>query len=431
VTPESRREQLISQEVGQELVVYDQQTHTAHRLNRTAALVWRLADGERSVSDISKILHDTADVPEDEELVRMALSELDKSGLLLRGLPTLDERITRRRLLSMSAALIPVVASIGVPSPASAQSGVLAPNPTSVTPAKGPASGGTSVTIGGTRLTGVTKVAFGGVDATTFTVVSDTSITATTPAGTAGARNVAVTGPGGTTTITNGFTYATITSVSPTTGPTGGGTSVTITGVGFTGATQVSFGGVNATTFTVVNDTTITATTPAGTAGAKNVVVTLLGGATVSLANGFTYFVPFTQTFTYTGAPASLTVPAGVTSLVVVAFGAQGSFPLVGDAAEYGKGGRIQTTIPVTPGETLDIIVGGQGGVLVAPAFGGGGPSMSGGGGGGLSGIFRTGVPVVIAGGGGGGSSFSSGSNTTHTQGVRDGNGEITVTQNA
>ncbi len=69
-----------------------------------------------------------------------------------------------------------------------------------------------------------------------------------------------------------------VTSISPSSGFTSGGTPVTITGVGFTGATGVTIGGAAATSVTVVNDTTITATTPAGTSGSVNVVVSTASG---------------------------------------------------------------------------------------------------------------------------------------------------------
>ena len=62
--PESRKEQLLAQPVGKELVVYDKQTHTAHRLNQTAALVWRLADGRRTTAELARLLHDAADAPQ-------------------------------------------------------------------------------------------------------------------------------------------------------------------------------------------------------------------------------------------------------------------------------------------------------------------------------------------------------------------------------
>jgi hypothetical protein len=105
-------------------------------------------------------------------------------------------------------------------------------------------------------------------------------------------------------------------------------------------------------------------------------------------------------------------VPAGVTAIDVTVSGAQGG-PLAGTAVlgSGGKGATVTAHLPVTPGETLDIQVGGSGG-LSAGGFGGGGDGgtnstnalLSGGGGGGASSIVRvsTGTPLVVAGGGGG-----------------------------
>lgn len=130
MTPESRRAQLLAQPVGDELVIYDERTNAAHRLNATAAHVWRLADGERSLQDLAAALgeslepHDPAvlgDASASEELVRLALTELDRAGLLVRGLPALGEPMTRREMMVVAAALVPVVASIVAPTPAMAQ----------------------------------------------------------------------------------------------------------------------------------------------------------------------------------------------------------------------------------------------------------------------------------------------------------------------
>src|SRR5262245_61642665 len=40
MNPEARRDGLLTEEVADELVVYDQDTNLAHRLNRSSALVW-------------------------------------------------------------------------------------------------------------------------------------------------------------------------------------------------------------------------------------------------------------------------------------------------------------------------------------------------------------------------------------------------------
>ncbi|WP_423064228.1 IPT/TIG domain-containing protein [Candidiatus Paracoxiella cheracis] len=170
------------------------------------------------------------------------------------------------------------------------------PNPITVSPNIGSTAGGTDVTITGSGFTGATEVTFDGVAATNCTVVNDTTITCTTPPHAVGSVNVAVTGPGGTGTLTNGFTYENLpvpspTTVNPNTGTTAGGTAVTITGTGFTGATGATFDGVAATDFTVVNDTTITCTTPAHAAGSVNVAVTGPGGSG-TVTNVFTYENP-------------------------------------------------------------------------------------------------------------------------------------------
>lgn len=80
----------------------------------------------------------------------------------------------------------------------------------------------------------------------------------------------------------------TITSLNPATGAAAGGTAVTITGTGFTGATGVTFGGTAGTSFSVTNATTIAVTTPAGSAGAVDVVVQSPNG-NATKTGAFTY----------------------------------------------------------------------------------------------------------------------------------------------
>ena len=63
------------------------------------------------------------------------------------------------------------------------------------------------------------------------------------------------------------------------------------------------------------------------------------------------------QTFRYTGAQQKFTVPTGVTRITVEALGANGG-PSGGPG---GLGGSVTATIPVTPGESLDVFVGGAG----------------------------------------------------------------------
>jgi len=216
------------------------------------------------------------------------------------------------------------------------------PTVTSVTPASGPSSGGTSVVIAGTNLTGASAVSFGGTAATTFTVNNPSAITATAPAHAAGAVDVTVTTAGGTSATGAGdqFTYIgppTVTSVTPSSGPTAGGTSVTITGTGFTGASAVKFGTTAATTFTVNNPTQITATAPAHAAGTVDVTVTTTGGTSATGAG---------DQFTYVAAPTVTSVSptsgttAGGTSVVITGTNLTG-------ASAVNFGGTAATTFTV------------------------------------------------------------------------------------
>lgn len=121
----------------------------------------------------------------------------------------------------------------------------------------------------------------------------------------------------------------------------------------------------------------------------------------------------------YTGSPVDLRVPAGVTSIDVTACGAEGGrFIGVGLATTApGRGAQATSSLSVTPGETLQLRVGGEG--TTDGGFNGGGLSLDGpffsqtAGGGGATDIRQGGDGlddrVVVAGGGGGGAAGISG----------------------
>lgn len=121
------------------------------------------------------------------------------------------------------------------------------------------------------------------------------------------------------------------------------------------------------------------------------------------------------RTFAYTGALQSEIVPAGAVAATVKLWGAGGGATT--QASPYndygGAGGFTTATIPVTPGQTLAIIVGQGGWNNTSSTFGGGG-GVSGttdsghypGTGGGYTGLFKGSVSqanaLALAGGGGG-----------------------------
>jgi len=196
---------------------------------------------------------------------------------------------------------------------------VVAPTLTSLTPAEGPAGGGTDVTIVGTGFTGDSTVTVGTTTGIVPLSVSTdgTSLVFTTPAGAVGQADVSVTTPAGTS-GTLPFTYQAapvgapvLATLSPTSGPAGGGTTVTVTGTGFTPGSTVSVDG-SAPITPVINGagTSLTFTTPAHAAGPVQVTVTNEAGTSAPLP--FTYLAPAsTAPLLLSLAPASGPVGGG------------------------------------------------------------------------------------------------------------------------
>ncbi|WP_203293541.1 HYR domain-containing protein [Luteirhabdus pelagi] len=116
-----------------------------------------------------------------------------------------------------------------------------------------------------------------------------------------------------------------------------------------------------------------------------------------------------TMTFSYTGAPQQFVVPAGVTEIQAVVYGAQGGANWVNNV---NYGGGVEATIPVVPGQTLYIYVGEQPTGLTGGWNGGGNGESAGAGGGGASDIRVGGTAltdrIVVAGAGGGAGYWSS-----------------------
>lgn len=112
----------------------------------------------------------------------------------------------------------------------------------------------------------------------------------------------------------------------------------------------------------------------------------------------------------YTGGLQQFVIPDNVYSIDVALAGAQGGNGSSGQTG--GLGGNVFTKLSVTPGQILQVSVGGYPGTSSTPKFGGGGlgqPSnTTGGAGGGYTGIFNSTTinqanVLAIAGGGGGG----------------------------
>ena len=434
-----------TEQLGDEVSVYDSARTQVHALNPTAARVWRHCDGVTSPEAIAAVLRVEMGIPEAEAVVDLTLRQLARVHLLELRVETRGDRSapTRRWLLGrgLAAAMLPAIYSIVAPSPVDAQSlpPPAAPTLTSVSPNQGVPDTTVPVTLTGTNfVVGATTVTVnsGGVSAANVVVSSATSLTADiviTAAAVTGPHTVTVTTSHGTSGAQT-FTVnpappppaPTLTNISPNQGikETQATTvAVTLTGTNFVvGATTVAVSGAGVTVNTVVvgSSTSLTANfvlDPAAAVGARTVTVTTAGGTTAALP--FTVD-PGSMAFAYTGGAQTFTVPPGVTTLTVTAQGAQGG-DTAPAASNAGLGGSVTATLTAVAGETLSVFVGGQGaaggsGGNAAGGFNGGaagGPGPFAGGGGGASDIRQGGSALsnrVVIAGGGGGAGFNGGS---------------------
>jgi hypothetical protein len=113
-----------------------------------------------------------------------------------------------------------------------------------------------------------------------------------------------------------------------------------------------------------------------------------------------------TDTFFYSGAMQTYVVPAGVTTVTIETWGAQGGANWVNNV---NYGGYSKADFPVTPGETLYIYVGQQPTTITGGFNGGGNGEGAGKGGGGASDVRQAGTSLndrIIVGGGGGGAGY-------------------------
>jgi hypothetical protein len=101
--PLARTEGLVAERFDEELVIYDQLSHTGHSLPSDAASVWEHCDGRHSSAQLARQLGLAHDV------VTRSLLELQTCGLLDQPVPP-RSRIYSRREAAVRVAKIGVVA---------------------------------------------------------------------------------------------------------------------------------------------------------------------------------------------------------------------------------------------------------------------------------------------------------------------------------
>jgi hypothetical protein len=138
--------------------------------------------------------------------------------------------------------------------------------------------------------------------------------------------------------------------------------------------------------------------------GACNAAVTFGAPSVSSTCSGVQY-----DTLNYTGAVQKYVVPAGMTTVVLKAWGAQGGANWINNV---NYGGYAEGTFSVTPGDTLYVYVGQQPNGITGGFNGGGNGEGAGQGGGGATDVRTGSISVnnrIIVAGGGGGAGYWSG----------------------
>jgi hypothetical protein len=169
------------------------------------------------------------------------------------------------------------------------------PTASKVTPASGPAAGGTSVQIACEGIQPGVQVEFGGVPLRDVQPMGQFLITGRTVEHAAGPVEVVLINPDGQRgTLANGYTFEgapapVVTKVSPTTGPAAGGTMVQISCELFQPGVQVELGGSPLTDVTSMGKFMLQGRTTAHTSGPVDVVLINPDGQRGTLAKGFSY----------------------------------------------------------------------------------------------------------------------------------------------
>ena len=122
--PIARASGLVVKALPDEVLIYHLARHRAHSLNRVAAAVWRRCDGTHTLGQIAASVRGVDALPVSEEIVRYAIGQLGRAGLLLGPVVAagLSRRELIRRLGAAASVALPLVTSIAAPTAAQAQS---------------------------------------------------------------------------------------------------------------------------------------------------------------------------------------------------------------------------------------------------------------------------------------------------------------------
>jgi hypothetical protein len=128
IAPKARKENLVVQELGGEVLIYDLDTNKAFCLNEASALVWQACDGNKDVSEIRSLLGKQLNSTVNDDFVWLALDQLKKENLIENkdevavDFNGMSRRDVIKKVGLASVIALPVVASLVAPKAAMAAS---------------------------------------------------------------------------------------------------------------------------------------------------------------------------------------------------------------------------------------------------------------------------------------------------------------------
>jgi hypothetical protein len=120
--PVARSADIVVQELGKEVLVYDLKLHKAYNLNQTSSIVYKACDGRTTFADLNR-KHKFTD-----DLIHLALDQLRESNLIetdnqfVSPFSEMSRRAAIRRVGLVSMIALPFITSLIAPKAVDAQS---------------------------------------------------------------------------------------------------------------------------------------------------------------------------------------------------------------------------------------------------------------------------------------------------------------------
>lgn len=130
----SRESYLVVQDLDNEMLIYDLKINKAFCLTESAAMVWRLCDGAKTVAEISQIMSEQLNTTVSEDFVWLAIEELKNANLLANpeAVQSKFDGHSRREIIMKvglaTMVTLPFIISVVAPTAAHAQSDACIPS---------------------------------------------------------------------------------------------------------------------------------------------------------------------------------------------------------------------------------------------------------------------------------------------------------------